>query len=469
VTRDSPLSGRIIVYLVLALLAAFPIAAGVELLLSLANVGYFRVSLSEMATFRVSNLVIDSLVPDGQEGVRVAPNADLRREIARTPRLMLAVFTDERRALPGSSPELVAALTRAGVILISRAHMHFALPDDAETTPLGYMERRKTPFGWMHVAIYRQQFHPSDLIWYFVDFFRWDIVTVILVFFASTATAWYAVRRGLAPLRDAARRVEAIDLDELQQGVPIEHVPAEIRPFVDAIDAALVRVAASAARMRRFTANAAHELRTPLAVMRARIENAGASQLRSDLLDDSSRLQTLVEQMLVTMRLSENRAPRDESVDLAEAVRGVVAGFVLLAVQRGRSLAFECDEGQIVVRGNRRAIECVVSNLVDNALRAEPAGGTVLVRVRADAVVTVIDHGEGVARGDRERIFEPFWRKSEETSGAGLGLAIAKELMDELGGDIEILDTPGGGATFELSFHAAAGSTGRAGGAREAW
>jgi signal transduction histidine kinase len=317
---------------------------------------------------------------------------------------------------------------------------------------MGFMERRKTPFGWLHVAIYRQEFHPTDLFWHFVVFFQWDIITVILVFLASTGTAWYAVRRGLAPLRAAARRVEGIDLDHLEQGVHIEQVPAEIRPFVDAIDAALVRVAASATRMRRFTANAAHELRTPLAVMRARIENADASQLKTDLLDDSSHLQTLVEQMLVTIRLSENRAPRDERIDLVTVVRGVLAGFVLLAVQRGRSLAFECGAGEIVVRGNKRAIECVVSNLVDNALRAEPAGGTVVVRVGADATVTVIDHGEGVVASDRERIFEPFWRKSEETSGAGLGLAIAKELMDRLSGRIGVADTPGGGATFELAF-----------------
>ena len=94
----------------------------------------------------------------------------------------------------------------------------------------------------------------------------------------------------------------------------------------------------------------------------------------------------------------------------------------------------------------------VITNLVDNALRAEPEGGTVILRVGADAIVEVVDHGAGAAERDRQLVFEPFWRKSEATPGAGLGLAIAKELLDALGGRIWVEDTPGGGATFKLSF-----------------
>ena len=94
----------------------------------------------------------------------------------------------------------------------------------------------------------------------------------------------------------------------------------------------------------------------------------------------------------------------------------------------------------------------IISNLIDNALRAEPAGGAVIVRVGSDATVAVIDHGEGIAESDRTLIFEPFWRKTEATPGSGLGLAIAKELVEALGGRIWIEETPGGGATFKLWF-----------------
>jgi signal transduction histidine kinase len=94
----------------------------------------------------------------------------------------------------------------------------------------------------------------------------------------------------------------------------------------------------------------------------------------------------------------------------------------------------------------------VLTNLIDNALRAEPSKGSVVVRIDSDKIVEVIDHGEGIAAADREMIFEPFWRKSESSPGTGLGLAIAKEIVDAHGGRIWVEDTPGGGATFKLAF-----------------
>jgi signal transduction histidine kinase len=105
-----------------------------------------------------------------------------------------------------------------------------------------------------------------------------------------------------------------------------------------------------------------------------------------------------------------------------------------------------------MVRGDRRALESVAVNLLDNALRAEPEGGTVLVQLSPGATLKVVDHGEGVAESDRKLIFEPFWRKSEATPGTGLGLAIVKEIVELHGGRISVEETPGGGATFTLSF-----------------
>jgi signal transduction histidine kinase len=93
-----------------------------------------------------------------------------------------------------------------------------------------------------------------------------------------------------------------------------------------------------------------------------------------------------------------------------------------------------------------------VTNLIDNALRAEPKDGAILVRIDDRGVVAVVDHGEGVAPAFREMVFEPFWRQSETTSGTGLGLAIAKEIMDAHGGRIWVEETPGGGATFKIAL-----------------
>jgi signal transduction histidine kinase len=191
-------------------------------------------------------------------------------------------------------------------------------------------------------------------------------------------------------------------------------------------------------------------LRTPLAVLRARLQNPAEPTFMADMERDTSQLQAAVEQMLIAARLGENQVSLDEEVDLVETIWTVVANRTPLAIKARRHIEFE-ECGAEKVRGNRQAITSVVGNLIDNAIRAEPERGTIFVSVHG-GTIAVIDHGEGVAEGERELVFEPFWRKSEKTPGTGLGLAIAKELMDKHGGRIWIEETPGGGATFKISL-----------------
>ncbi|MBG0791997.1 HAMP domain-containing histidine kinase [Methylocystis sp. H62] len=458
-TSDTSLTRRVVGYLFAAQLVAFLIGAVLTMALELAKVAYFRTSLDELATYRVSDLVIRSL-GTGEDGtIRIIPVAELVSEVERAPQLKFAVFDEARKPLVGSSPELISTLIKAGVIQITAAHLHFNLPEDLETTPLGYMERRRTPFGWFHVAIYRQKFRWDDVFGYLLDALQWMAVYLVMIALLSASAAWFAVRQGLSPLRDAARQAESIDLDSLDRTVDAKGVPIEIRPFVTAINAGLARLHASAARMRRYTANAAHELRTPLAIMRARLEDAEEPTFKSDLLRDASHLQAIVEQMLIAARLSERQTSLEQQVDLASTIRKIVIDYSPLVIECERHIEFDAPTNLVPVRGNARAIECVAANLIDNALRMEPIGGTVIVKVTADAVVAVTDHGEGVDPADRELIFEPFWRKNEATPGTGLGLAISKELIDKLGGRIWVEETPGGGATFKLWFPAATSET----------
>jgi two-component system OmpR family sensor kinase len=456
VTSDPSLARRVVGYLFTAQLVAFLVGAGLTMALELAKVAYFRTSLDEFATYRVSNLVISSLAKGEDGTIRITPVPELASELERAPQLKFAVFDEARKPLAGSSPELVSTLIKAGVIQITAAHLHFNLPEDHETNPLGYMERRWTPFGWFHIAIYRQKFRWDDVFGYLLDALQWMAVYLAMIILLSAFAARFAVRHGLTPLRDAVRQVESIDLDSLDRTVDAKGVPAEVKPFVTAINAGLARLNASAARMRRYTANAAHELRTPLAILRARLEDAEEPTFKSDLLRDASHLQAIVEQMLIAARLNERQASLEQQLDLASAIRKIVVDYSPLVIECERHIEFDAPEDPVTVRGNARAIECVVANLIDNALRVEPVGGTVIVRVTADAVVSVTDHGEGVDPGDRELIFEPFWRKNEVTPGTGLGLAISKELMDKHDGRIWVEDTPGGGATFKLWFPAAA-------------
>ena len=450
-TRAPSLALRVIGLLVVAQLVAFLIAWIITIGLGIAGVEIFKTSWDELAATRTSRLVIASLVR-GEDGlIQIEPVPELRAEIHRAPGMKFAAFdTTRKEPIAGSSPELTAVMV--SVIGISPTHTHLLLPGDPGTTPLGFMEPRWTRFGRLHIAVYRQKFRWDDIFHAIGADFQWLAAYLIAAILMSAATAWVAVRRGLTPLRAVADEAAHIDMNSLHQRLPSVGVPAEITPLVGAMNDALARLDASAMRMRRYTANAAHELRTPLAIMRARLEDTEEPTFKSDLMRDASQLQAIVEQMLIAARLTEHQAALDSEVDLVKTIRRVVSDYLPLAIECDRKIEFEAGAARIVTRGNQRAIECVVANLIDNALRAEPTAGTVLVRVGGDATVEVIDHGEGVAPSDREMIFEPFWRKSETTPGTGLGLAIAKELMDKLQGRIWIDETPGGGATFKMSF-----------------
>jgi signal transduction histidine kinase len=330
--------------------------------------------------------------------------------------------------------------------------MHFVLPGDPEAPSLGTMEPRRSPYGRMYVAVYRSMFRWDDVLYDLRNELDWDIPYFAAETVLTIIVAWLGMRWGLAPIRAVARQARRIDMSSIDQRLSKDRVPDEILPLIDAVNEALARVDQGVARQRLFTANAAHELRTPLAIMRARLENARQSHLRNKLLGDASKLRVILEQMLIAARLTERQAPLYERLNLVETVQPIVSDFFSLAIERDCGVEFEACAGLVECRANKRAVECVIGNLIDNAVRAQPAGGTVQVRVRVGAIVEVVDHGEGVAPCDRELVFEPFWRKNESKPGTGLGLAIAKEVLDKLGGRIWVEETPGGGATFKVAF-----------------
>ncbi|CAJ0854720.1 two-component system, OmpR family, sensor histidine kinase TctE [freshwater sediment metagenome] len=447
------LAWRIIGYLTAAQILGFVITEMASIALGLAGFSAFEghgSSLEELASVRAIQFVVASLVRDDDGAVRIEPTAELRSESARNPRLRFAAFGAGRQALSGSAPELVPRLS--SLIEVSPSHTHFVLQGDPPYYPQGLVEPRRTPFGQLHVAVYGPKFHWYDLYFVLVDNLEGSALLIGATILVSAGAAQFAVRQGLAPLRAIASDAERIDMSLLHQRLPVDGVPAEISPLVEAVNDSLERLAASAARMRRYTANAAHELRTPIAILRASIENLEEVPIKAVLLTDASRLQTILEQMLIATRLNERQATIDQEVDLVKTVREVILGYVHLAIECEKSIEFESTSPVVMTRGNQRAIESVIANLISNALRSEPPKGAVLVRVHDDALVEVVDHGEGITPSDRELIFEPFWRKDEATAGTGLGLAIAKELMEMLSGRIWAKERHGGGATFKVKF-----------------
>ena len=449
--RAPSLALRIVGFLIVAQLTAFVLGWTATTLFGFLGWGDFVASLDSLAVTRVADLVVRSLVRDEEGVMRIEPIPQLRAEMQRAPAMRFAAFDPAKgKALAGSTPELVAVLER--VVDMSTTHAHYVLPGDPKGEELGFMGMQRTPYGRIHVATYRSKFRWDDVFYSLRGDLYWFGAYVAAAMLVSAGTAWFAVRKGLSPLNAVAEKAGRIDMDSLHQRLPLAGVPAEMMTLVDSMNGALARLDAGTARMRRYTANAAHELRTPLAIMRARLEDEEEPSFKSDLLRDASQLQAIVEQLLVAARMNERQSRADEPIELVGVIRRIVADYMPLIVECGREIAYEARPEPVVALGNRRAVECVVANLIDNALRAEPEGGTVVVRVGADAVVEVVDHGEGVAPLDREMIFEPFWRKSETTLGTGLGLAVAKDLMAKMQGRIAVAETPCGGATFRLSF-----------------
>jgi signal transduction histidine kinase len=410
--------------------------------------------LRSYAYTRTKQLLITSLERDENGFVRIRKSEALRAEAAKNPDLRYAVFDSERhRVAPGSSPDLAADFS--ALLRYKPNWMELSLPRSDTPEDHVFVQKSDTPFGRLQILIYGHKTSWADIFSAFVQESWRHIYYLVTPLAIGVVVMWFSVRRGLAPIHEFAEMVERIDLDSLQQRLPNEQCLEEFAPLARAHNEALQRLDDGAMALRRFTANAAHELRTPVAVLSARLDAPEEPTLKTDLKRDARRIRNIVEQLLAISRISARPDVAFEPFDLVDAVRDNVSDALLLAYRSNRQIDFVAPREPIAIRGDRLAIESVISNVIDNALRAEPAGGMIAVTVDERATVSVADHGEGVAPQDRELIFEPFWRKTTAKPGTGLGLAIARELMTAHGGRIWVEDTPQGGATFKLAFPAA--------------
>ncbi|MFD2056712.1 sensor histidine kinase [Mesorhizobium calcicola] len=266
------------------------------------------------------------------------------------------------------------------------------------------------------------------------------------------ATPW-VVRGALSGLGLAAAEAERIDIDQRGVQLPLKDVPMEVTPLVKAVNAALARLDKGYERHKRFLTDAAHELRTPVAILNTRLASLPATPERARLLQDAARLSTLTDQLLDLQRL-DRQAAAFETVDLVAIARGVIVDLAPMAFSAGYEMSFEPARETVFATGDRTAIERAVTNLVQNAIEHGGRAGKITVVVTAPAIIEVRDEGGGVPLGERERIFEPFYRLRPRDHGAGLGLNLVQEIMHLHGGRIEILDGKPSGACFRMTFRA---------------
>ncbi len=216
---------------------------------------------------------------------------------------------------------------------------------------------------------------------------------------------------------------------------------------------AMEALQASARHHREFSANVAHKLRTPLAVLRANLDNLGKTPEVASLKREVDVLARMVEQLLTLTRYEHLVLPKQSYVDLFSVVVDVISALAPMALREDRALELDGASGPVLVRGDAGALEHAVRNLIENAVKYSSRGATIRIVIDRDPLtVRVIDHGRGIAPDQRDLLFERFVQNDRRGAGAGLGLSIVKTIADAHGAEIEISDTPGGGATLALKF-----------------
>ncbi|MEU9386865.1 HAMP domain-containing sensor histidine kinase, partial [Streptomyces sp. NPDC048279] len=269
---------------------------------------------------------------------------------------------------------------------------------------------------------------------------------------------WLVTRRALRPVEGIRAEMAAITgSGDLTRRVPVPRSRDEIARLARTTNQTLAALEKSVERQHRFVADASHELRSPIASLRTQIEVADQHPGlldTGDLHHDVVRLQHLAADLLLLARLDAGEQPGHARLDLTALVREEVA-------RRSPSdrvtPGVRADEDVPQVRGSRGQLARVLGNLLDNAQRHTATAITVtLVRAGDDAVLTVADDGHGIAPADRPRVFERFVRldeaRSRDEGGAGLGLAIARDVVRNHGGDLTLAEAPGGGAAFLVTL-----------------
>jgi len=273
------------------------------------------------------------------------------------------------------------------------------------------------------------------------------------LFIGVLLVAPFTIRRALRPLGRLSAEAALIEPSRTDVRLQEMGVPAEILPLVRAINTALQRIDEGFELQRRFTTNAAHELRTPLAILRARIDGLEDGELKAGLIKDVERMTRLVSQLLTAGRLEMQPPSLEGFVDLAAVTRDTVERLAILPAAREHELRLQLPEHPVTVRGEEETLSDALRNLVDNALAHSPAGKPVDIQVAEDGSVEVRDRGPGIPPEHREQIFERFWRASKSGGeGAGLGLSIVRAIVKGHRGNLSVADNPGGGTIFRLAF-----------------
>jgi two-component system sensor histidine kinase TctE len=276
------------------------------------------------------------------------------------------------------------------------------------------------------------------------------IIPQFVILPLAVLLVWFGLSRGIAPLNKLQARLRARRPDDLSP-INEREAPQEIAPLVAAMNDLLQRLSSNVEAQKRFVADAAHQMKTPLAGIRTQAElalrNASPEDMEASLrqlISGAERATRLVNQLLALARAEDPRNPSNlhSDIDLQAIAQEQTQNWVHEAMARDIDLGLEGEDDPVMIRGNALLLAELLNNLIDNALRYTPRGGTVTVRVRVtetQAILEVEDSGPGIPEAERELVFDRFYRVlGTATDGSGLGLAIVREIAQQHGAAITV-------------------------------
>jgi signal transduction histidine kinase len=318
----------------------------------------------------------------------------------------------------------------------------------------GFALKRGEGAGAIWIKVAQNIQHPDvifdDIVSSYLGHIGWFTVAILALLLAIDIAI---IRGALKPVLRASEIASAIDPAKTNLRLPEDNVPQELLPLIASMNQALDRLEQGIRLQREFTADAAHELRTPLAVLRTRVETMPEQQALTAVKADILAMTHVVNQLMEMAEVEGASATPAATTDLRGICADVAAMLAEIAIRQDKAIALLGSEQPVPVRGDAGMIFQAVRNLVENAIKHTPPGTAVELDVAADGSVAVMDRGPGVPEKDREFIFRRFWRADRNpTQGTGLGLAIVARIAEIHGGSVAVGARPGGGAVFILRF-----------------
>jgi len=284
------------------------------------------------------------------------------------------------------------------------------------------------------------------------------VVVPALVIIPTLALAVFlAMRHALHPLLWITRQAEtlgtAVAAGRPMSKLPEAGLPLDFRRVVVALNAMLDKLETSLRLQKQFTADAAHQLRTPLAILMLEASQLPPGPLASRISGELEALARLVNQLLRFAQAEDAMASEREAVDVVAVARHACEALAPLALSRGLEIAFDAPDMPLATSGHPALVDAAITNVVDNALRHSPPCGVVSVNVGPGPRVVVEDHGPGVPDAMKDHVFDRFCRATNARGeGSGIGLALVRRIAQLHGGEAHVEDRPGGGARFVLTL-----------------